>query len=154
MKKIVKAFICGILVIMTAGCEWELAEILHDDDSAPLVLIADDDMNNFVRLEIRDDPDDPIVITANDLEGDGKVVYRKSGQDVLRLSSSNFSIITGGEITITYLAKFGVIHNTYKDFTLCLERVSEEWFLSHNGVRFSELEIRSGRRGIESIQAR
>lgn len=61
----------------------------------------------------------------------GYVMQRKSGRDVVTISSQDFSLETGGTLNMHYLYAAGMFSDSYRDFKMALGKNSEgRWELS------------------------
>ena len=92
----------------------------------------------------------------------GIVLYQTSGKDVAVLSGQNFSVTTGGPLTLKYL--YDGLSGTYQNFDFALSRQSQSWnanVTDSNGIpqNFTTMYLTANKLlgkiiGIESITVR
>ena len=132
--------------------EQTLATVTRSDNggalrfSARLTEVNDLTGLSFVTSSTR------IDVTMNEIDGRSKVVYRSSGQDVLSIKATNFSVYAGGTLELVYLQEYNIMSsNTYRKLTLNLDRDGDTWSLSKDGRKVTGLKLNIYRWGISSI---
>jgi len=112
------------------------------DTTLPLFTATSDAFSNSLDVKISVDVNGAatsIVYTANGKEqsfgvedlAQGIVLYQANGENVITLSSANFSSTLGGNINVRYLAN--AVSNSYGNFVFSIAPQGQNWGSSVTG---------------------
>ncbi len=139
MQKISKFLVITLLFISTTlmAREIELATVKSDIESDVIKIVVATDEHNELTYLYSDTYQHGTLTQRKryDLRniGDGFVIYRKSGRDVVSLSSQDFATYSGGRIKMKYL--YSGISNEYRAKYFEIEQTENSWKITDTNGR-------------------
>jgi len=131
----------------------KLVDITRSDKSSKASMkLVSNDVGDARYLEMDFGSSKPDIIRPWQLAESGKVLLKQKGMNVLIIKSRNFSIYSGGTITLRYLKEYNILSsNKYAHYNIELERDGDNWIVTRNGKRFTKMYVNVYTWGIKSI---
>lgn len=137
-----------LVLLITCSSAWSatqtLLTITNDIDSDVTCMYVSTDKNGdiqkFVIMDCRPKHRKraPIVIHPSQASK-GVVLYRKSGHDVIKLTSRNFASHNGGHISLDYL--YNGLTGSTGTVTFELSRSGDQWEVTLNHKKITKLKF-------------
>ena len=133
-KKIVFMMILFFNSWQLMGREVKLFEIISEPEGNKkhVLTFTVDDEGDILKAS-RKSKGSVHNFSVNELNEGGVVLYHTEGRDAIKLSSSSFDRVHGGDVLMTYLSDG--ITNIYNKFPIVVKRVGDDWVAKKGGKR-------------------